>query len=211
VKEAIVSLAKDSGVPGDRIFVYDGSRQRSVLTANVSGFAGSMRIAVSDVALKQASLPEVRAVVAHEIGHYVSGDIFTLILTLSMLAIAGFFLIDRYFSRVVGLFGASRIGAVDDPAGVPILVFLIGAWLTLCTPITNTITRQFETNADAYSLHLAQEPDGLSTALLKTAEYRDPTPHPVAEALFHSHPSVQNRIRMAMAWKAEHESATPSN
>ncbi|MDX2143892.1 MAG: M48 family metallopeptidase [Rhodospirillaceae bacterium] len=211
VKEAIVALAKDSGVPGDRIFVYDGSRQRSVLTANVSGFAGSMRIAVSDVALKEATLPEVRAVVAHEIGHYVSGDIFTLIFTLSVLAIVGFFLIDRTFARAAAAMGVASVKAIDDPAGVPVLVFMIGFWLTLCTPITNTLTRQFEATADAYSLSLAKEPDGLATALLKTAEYRDPTPHPIAEALFHSHPSVQNRIRVAMAWKAEHAPAPPAN
>jgi STE24 endopeptidase len=207
VKQAIVKLADDSGVPHDRIFVYDGSRQRSVLTANVAGFAGTMRIAVSDVALKQATLPEVRAVVAHEIGHYVSGDLLKMIAALSLLAMAGFFVIDRVFMRVAGWFGAKGVTGVGDPAGVPVLALLAAAWLTLCQPITNTVTRQFEADADAFSLQLAREPDGLATALLKTAPYRDPTPHPLAEALFHSHPAIANRIRMAMEWRAANETA----
>ncbi len=216
VKDAIVALAKDSGVPTDRIFVYDGSRQRSVLTANVSGFAGTMRIAVSDVALKEATLPEVRAVVAHEIGHFVSGDVLKMVATLSVLAMIGFFLVERMFARLVAWFGAPSITSISDPAGVPVLIMAIGAWLLLCQPIRNTLTRSFEAGADAYSLKVAREPDGLATALLKTAEYRDPTPHPIAEMLFHSHPSVANRIRMGMAWKAKNmasadTASTPNN
>lgn len=204
VKDAIVALAKDSNVPTDRIFVYDGSRQRAVLTANVSGIGGTMRIAVSDVALKEATLPEVRAVVAHEIGHYVSGDIFKLVFTLSALALVGFYIIERYFMRVVSWFGAQSINDVADPAGVAIFTFCISAWLAVCQPITNSLSRQFEAGADAYSLHIAQEPDGLATALLKTVEYRDPTPAAWAEVLFYNHPSIERRIRMAMTWKAAH-------
>ena len=57
------------------IFVYDGSRQSNRFTANVSGLGSSARIAISDVALKSASLDEVKAVTGHEIGHYVSGHV----------------------------------------------------------------------------------------------------------------------------------------
>ncbi len=204
VKDAIVALAKDSNVPTDRIFVYDGSRQRAILTANVSGIGGTMRIAVSDVALKEATLPEVRAVVAHEIGHYVSGDIFKLIATLSVLALAGFYVIERHFMRVASWFGAKTIDGVGDPAGVAIFTFCISAWLALCQPISNSVTRLFEAGADAYSLQTAKEPDGLATALLRTVEYRDPTPAPWAEVLFYNHPSIERRIRAAMTWKAAH-------
>ena len=49
-------LARRAQVPEDRIFVFDGSRQSNNFTANVSGVGGSARIAISDVALKGASL-----------------------------------------------------------------------------------------------------------------------------------------------------------
>ena len=47
-------------------------------------------------------------------------------------------------------------------------------------------------------------PDALASALVKTAEYRDPRPHPVQETFFYEHPSVERRVRVAMEWKAAH-------
>ena len=75
VRDALVVMAQRAGVPADRIFVFDGSRQSNNFTANVAGLAGSARIAISDVAFKGASLDEVKAVTGHEIGHYVLGHV----------------------------------------------------------------------------------------------------------------------------------------
>ena len=41
------------------------------MSANVSGFFGTTRIALNDNLLKQCTLPEIRMVMAHEMGHYV--------------------------------------------------------------------------------------------------------------------------------------------
>lgn len=75
----ITVLAKQANIDPDRIFIYDGSRQSNRFTANVAGIGSSARIAISDVALNSASLDEVKAVTAHEIGHYVSGHVWHLI------------------------------------------------------------------------------------------------------------------------------------
>jgi STE24 endopeptidase len=85
VRDALVEMAQEAGVPEDRIFVYDGSRQSNNFTANVSGIAGSARIAISDVAFKGASLDEVRAVTGHEIGHYVLGHVWRTVILLSVI------------------------------------------------------------------------------------------------------------------------------
>ena len=89
------------------------------------------------------------------------------------------------------------------------MVFLVGVLATLATPVTNAFTRLGEREADAYSLRTAQLPDALASALIKTAEYRNPRPHPVQEALFYTHPSVERRVRAAMEWKAKHGAAAP--
>ena len=62
VRTALEAIADDVEIPHDRIFMYDGSRQSDRFTANVSGIGPTARIAISDVALKQASIAEVRAV-----------------------------------------------------------------------------------------------------------------------------------------------------
>ena len=60
-----------------------------------------------------------------------------------------------------------------------------------------------EADADRYSLENVGLPDGLASALVKTAEYRDPRPGQLQELLFYTHPSVESRVRMAMEWKRE--------
>lgn len=200
VRDALVEQATLAGVPEDRIFVYDGSRQSNNFTANVSGVLGSARIAISDVAFKGATLDEVKAVTGHEIGHYVSGHLWRTIGLISLLAMAFFFLVDRLYPRFARLFGSRA--ALADPVGLPVLIFMGSLFTLLATPLMNWNTRAGEREADRYSLETVNLPDALATALVKTAEYRDPRPTPLQEALFYTHPSVEKRVEAAMQWKA---------
>jgi STE24 endopeptidase len=202
VRTALESMADEAGIPRDRLFMYDGSRQSNNFTANVSGVMGSARIAISDVALKQASLDEVKAVTGHEIGHYVLGHVWRSVIVLSLLAIVLFFLADRLFPRAARLFGSKA--EIGDPAGIPVLMVIISFFSLLTLPIGNGLTRLGESEADAYSLKTVNLPDALAGALVKTAEYRDPRPSAVQEMLFYTHPSVERRVRTAMEWKAKH-------
>lgn len=158
---------------------------------------------MSDTMLKKgADLAEVRGVVGHEMGHYAHAHLLWTVGILIVLSALGFWLTDRLYPTVRRLLGARSVGDISDPAGVPILAFLG----VLATPISATMTRTMEADADHFSLVHANEPDGLSKALIKTAEYRAPSPSAVEEFLFYDHPSVENRIRRAMEWKAAHPS-----
>ena len=202
VRAALEVMADDAGIPRDRLFVFDGSRQSNNFTANVSGVLGSARIAISDVALGKASLDEVKAVTGHEIGHYVLGHIWRSVAVLCLLAILLFFLADRLFGRVARLLGSHA--TIADPVGFPVLLFTVSLLSLFAMPVTNGVTRLGESEADAYSLRTVNLPDALAGALVKTAEYRNPRPHPIAETLFYTHPSVERRVRSAMNWKAAH-------
>lgn len=200
VRTALLEMAADAKIPADRLFVYDGSRQSNNFTANVSGVLGSARIAISDVALGKASLDEVRAVTGHEVGHYVLGHVWRSVLIYSLLAIVLFFLADRLFPRIARLFGSKA--EIGDPTGFPVMMFAIGLFSMFALPVINGMTRLGESEADAYSLRTVGLPDALAGALVKTAEYRNPRPHPAQEFLFYTHPSVERRVRTAMEWKA---------
>ena len=202
VRDAIVVLATRAGVPEDRIFVYDGSRQSNNFTANAGGIGASARIAVSDVAWKGASLDEVKAVTGHEIGHYVLGHTWRAFGMITVLAVLFFFLIDRGFATFVRLFGARA--SLASPAGLPVVLFMASLCALLGTPVANALGRFGETEADRYSLDTVGLPDALASALVKTAEYRYPRPSALEEAIFYDHPSVQRRVGMAMQWKAAH-------
>lgn len=203
VKDAIVELAKKAEVSTDKIYVYDGSRQRSVVTANVAGAFGTARIAVSDIALERASLNEVRAVVAHEIGHYKLGHTLRMALFFSFLLLVAFWSYDKWFAACAKLLGLKDVKDIADPLGYPVMVAFISVFFFAITPIINTFIRQGEIEADNYSLMTAKDPDGLATALIKTVEYRKASPGPIEEFIFHTHPSVENRVKRAMEWKAK--------
>ncbi|KRB40016.1 MAG: M48 family metallopeptidase [Pseudomonadota bacterium] len=203
VRDAIVEMAKANGVPHDKIFIYDGSKQSNRYTANVSGLFGTARIAMSDVMFtKGADLAEVRGVVGHEMGHYVHMHTIWMSLAFGTLALIGFFLVDRLFMPVLRLTGAKGITGLSDPAGFPVIGILMAVLGLLASPIVSSIVRQAEVDADRYSLEHVNEPDGLAKALVKTIEYRAATPSKLEETLFYDHPAVGSRVRMAMDWKA---------
>lgn len=205
VRDAVLAMADEAGIPEDRIFVFDGSRQSNNFTANVSGIGGSARIAISDVALGEASLDEVKAVTGHEIGHYVLGHVWRTVVVLSVTAILVLFLTARFYPAAARLLGSKA--PIQDIRGLPTLVLVAGTLATLASPITNTLTRVGEAEADAYSLQTVGLPDALSGALMKTAEYRYPRPGALEEVIFYTHPSVENRIMRAMEWKAQNAAA----
>ena len=199
VRDGVLALAAEAGVPETRVFMYDGSRQSNNFTANVSGVGGSARIAISDVALDEAPLDEVLAVTGHEIGHYTSGHIWRMLAVLSIMAMLIFFLMDRTYGWFARRFGSEA--ELSDPRGVPVFLFVFGLFFSLAEPVFNTLIRTGEIEADIYSLENVGLPDALSAALVKTAEYRYPLAGPVEEAIFYTHPTVENRVRTAMEWK----------
>ncbi len=205
VRDAVVEMAGRAGIPPEKIYMFNGSRQSNNFTANAGGVGNTARVAISDVALKSASLDEVRAVTGHEIGHYVLKHTWYGIIFFSVAAIVLFWLADRLFPRLARAFGSNA--SVGDPRGLPVLMFMGAAFLLLISPLLNSFARTIETQADQYSLETENKPDGLASALVKTAEYRYPRPGKLEEIIFYDHPSVENRVRRAMQWKAEHPPA----
>lgn len=205
VRDAVVELAKQTGTPSDKIYIYNGSKQSDRYTANVSGLFGTARVAMSDTMFKQgADLSEVRGVVGHEMGHYVHAHVLWMVGVLVILAGLAFWLTDRLYPFARRLLGAQRVGDISDPAGLPVLGLVLAFLGVLATPVFATMTRTIEQDADHFSLVHANESDGLAKALVKTAEYRAPSPSAIEEFLFYDHPSVENRVRRAMQWKKAH-------
>jgi STE24 endopeptidase len=202
VRDAVVEMAGRAGIPSNKIYMFNGSRQTNNFTANAGGVGNTARVAISDVALKNASLDEVRAVTGHEIGHYVLKHTWWGVLVFSVMAVVLFWLADKLYPRFARWFGTNA--ALSDPRGIPVLVFLVSFLGLLASPLFNTFSRTIETQADAYSLRTENRPDALSTALVKTAEYRYPRPGKLEEIVFYDHPSVERRVHTAMEWKAAH-------
>jgi STE24 endopeptidase len=208
IRGPILSLARANGIPARDVFVVDASRQTTRISANVSGLFGTERITLNDNLLKRCSLPEIEAVLGHEMGHYVLHHLYKGIVFLSILIVLGFVFLRHAFDALWRRHGGRwRIRGVADVAGMPLFAILITTALFVLTPVTNTITRVLESEADIFGLNASQQPDGFAQVVLKLGEYRKLEPGPLEEFLFYDHPSGRSRIFMAMRWKAEHPMA----
>jgi STE24 endopeptidase len=80
---------------------------------------------------------------------------------------------------------------------------VLSVFFFLMTPVTNSITRTMEFEADMYGLNAARQPDGEANVDMLLGEYRKLDPTPLEEFIFFDHPSGRTRITAAMRWKAE--------
>jgi STE24 endopeptidase len=205
VRDEVVAMAKQVGVPSDKILIYNGSKQSNRYTANAGGLFGYGRVAMSDVMFKKdADQAEVRGVVGHEMGHYVRKHVLIGAAFQGAVAIVGLFLVSRLFGWAAGLLGAKGVAGIADPAGFPVISIILTVLSLLAAPITNSFSRWMEADADHFSVVHFDEPDGLAKALVKTIEYRADSPSKLEEIMFYDHPSVGARVRAMMDWKAAH-------
>ena len=205
IRDPILTMARANQIPVTDVNVFDASKQTKRISANVAGILGSARIALNDNLLKRCSLPEIRAVMAHEMGHYVLNHIYKSILELACVCLLAFALTRLVFDALVRRFGARwHVDGIADPAGLPILVLILTVFFFLFTPINNSLTREYEAEADSFGINTAREPDGFAQASIKLGEYRKMDPGPVEEFIFYDHPSGRARIMKAMQWKAAH-------
>lgn len=205
LRDRIVAMAVANHIPTDHITVYDASRQSDRISANVAGLGPTVRISLTDNLLTRASVPEAAAVVGHEMGHYVLWHVWRDIVFITLLSAVQFWIIARWGPMLIAQ-GSSRRGVrgLDDPAALPVLFGLLAALSLLFLPVSNTISRMAESEADAFGLQAAREPDGFAMAAMKLSTYRKIAPPPLEEALFYDHPSGLTRVRMAMQWKKDH-------
>lgn len=203
IREPILALARANQIPVDQVYQFDASRQTTRISANVSGFLGTTRISLNDNLLKQCSLPEIRQVMSHEMGHYILNHTTKLLGAFAIFAFVGFLFARGTFDWAVRKWGNGwGVRGIADPAGFPLLGLIFSLFLFIITPLTNTVTRVTEREADAFSINTAREPEGMAQAALKLGSYRKLNPGPVEEWIFYDHPSGRARIRMAMDWKA---------
>ncbi len=197
----ILSLARANGIDASEVWEVDASKQSKRISAHVSGLLGTERITLNDNLLNRASLPEIEAVMGHEMGHYVLNDVYKLLLELGLVIAAGFALLQFAFERLRARWAISGVG---DLAGLPLAALLFTTYIFLMTPVINSIDRATEHEADMFGLNAARQPDGQAQVALELSEYRKLDPGPLEEMVFFDHPSGRARIFAAMRWKAEH-------
>lgn len=210
LRTEILAMARANDVPADNVYVFDASKQTDRISANVSGLGPTIRISLNDNLLGRTAPEEVKAVMGHELGHYVLNHMWKLTGGFALVYLAIFLFAWATAPQLLASHGkAWGVREVADPASLPLLIILFTIGTLLATPITNSIIRMHEVEADAFGLDAAREPDGFAHVAMRLSEYRKLEPGRLEEIIFFDHPSGYNRARMSMEWKARHLGELP--
>lgn len=205
VRSEILRIAHEQGIPADEIYVVDASKQTKRISANVAGLGPTIRIALNDNLLNRSNLAGIKAVMGHEMGHYKLNHIQKLLLYLTLMALGAFLFLYWAVPKLLARYGQRwGVRSVADPASAPLIWAVVAVLAVPGGLIFNSIIRYHESQADAFGLDAAREPDGFAMTAMQLSEYRKIEPSAVEEVIFYDHPSGRTRVRMAMQWKARH-------
>jgi STE24 endopeptidase len=204
IVDPILSLARANGIPAKNVYTMDASKQTTRMSANVSGFANTMRITLNDNLLRRGSPEEIQAVMGHEMGHYVLNHVYKFIMFFLIVTVLAFAYLRWALDWTLQRWGQQwQIRGIGDTAVLPLVVLFVSLLGFVATPVMNTFIRTQEYEADMYGLNTSRQPDGFAQGAIHLGEYRKMNPGPIEEWIFFDHPSGRNRIYASMRWKAE--------
>lgn len=205
IKDEILSIARANGVPADNVYQFDASKQTTRISANVSGIGSTIRISLNDNLLTKCSPSEIKAVMAHEIGHYVLNHVYKGMFLIIVILIIGFALVNKLLNWSIGRWGTKwNLKDITDIGTLPLFMLFFSLFFFFARPVINNFSRTIEIESDYFGLNAAQEPDGFASVSMKLSEYRKISPGQLEEILFYDHPSGWVRVHNAMIWKGEH-------
>ena len=106
----LLALARRAGVAVVGVWVVDESRKSRTANAAVVGLGRTRRIILYDTLATSFRREEVEAVLAHELGHHVHGDLRRGLLVQGALTLVTFWLAGRFMDAGVGLLGTGGAG-----------------------------------------------------------------------------------------------------
>jgi len=203
LKEAILNYASSVDFPIKNVFVMDGSKRSSKSNAFFTGFGRNKRIALFDTLIKMHTVPELIAVLAHEIGHHKKKHILqgTII---DILHAGVLFFVLSIFLGSPELYDAFYMEQQSIYSGILFFGLLYTPLEMVLSVAMHALSRKNEYEADRFAAETIQQPQNLIEALKKL--YADNLsnlmPHPFHVFLNYSHPPLLQRIRAILRYEA---------
>lgn len=178
------------------VYRFNMSKTTNKANAAFTGLGKSKRIILGDTLLEKFNTDEIEGVFAHEVGHYAHKHIIQGVIIGTISSNLTLYIAYISLNFVVAYFGFMGIA---DLAALPVLSLIMTAISLISSPLTNMLSRANERQADTYAIKNSSNPEAFISALTKLAESNlaDPSPHPIVEFLFHSHPSIGKRVEFA--------------
>ena len=200
----MLELAERDGVPVDDVLVADASRRTTALNAYVSGFGSSRRI----VALRHARRAgDARGGRARSSRTSSATPRRTTCWSARCSARSGAAAAVCGLALLLSWAPVLRRSGADgmhDPRVVPLRARARGGRDAASSrPASNLVSRRIEARADVHSLDLTRDPQAFADSQRRLAltNLSDLDPHPLAYALFATHPTTTERLAMAREWE----------
>ncbi len=196
LKDAIFSYARSIQFPLAQIFIMDGSKRSSKSNAFFTGFGRNRRIVLFDTLVKEQSVDELVAVLAHEMGHFKKKHIIKRI-GLSILQMGLIFYLMSLFLSNQALFNAFYVTTPSVYAGLIFFGLLYTPIDLVLSVFMQISSRKDEYEADRFAAVSLKDSAALISALKKLSVHNlsNLLPHPFYVFLNYSHPPVMERIR----------------
>ena len=208
----VEDMAMVAQIPMPRVYVIDDAGLNAFATGSNPQNAA---VAATSGLLDIMNREELEAVIGHEVSHIRNYDI--RISTIAVALASAITLLSSMAGRMMwwGGAGRSRRGNDRDSGGLEVIMLVVSLLAIVLAPLAATlvqlaISRQREFLADASSVELTRNPQGMINALLKL-ENSQPMTHHVDDAssalyindpqkrgflkkLFYTHPPISERI-----------------
>jgi STE24 endopeptidase len=206
LREAIFRYTGSVNFPIKNVFVMDGSKRSSKSNAFFTGFGKNKRIALFDTLIAKHTVPEMVAVLAHEVGHYKKKHILQGLI-ISILHTGLLFFLFSLFLGNSDLYQAFYMEHESIYSGLLFFGLLYTPIDTVLSVIMQMISRKNEYEADRFAAETTDDPDILTNALkkLSATNMSNLTPHPFYVFMNYSHPPILQRLQAIQDIKQKNE------
>ncbi|MCW5906857.1 MAG: M48 family metallopeptidase [Chitinophagales bacterium] len=194
LRTSIEAYAQKVNFPLTNILVMDGSKRSSKANAFFSGIGPKKNIVLYDTLIKDLTVEEITAVLAHEVGHYKRKHVLqSMVVSVAQMGVM-FFL----FGWLAGNpLMAQVLGAEQNNFHLSLITFsLLYSPVSLITGLLmNVFSRKNEYEADAYAKQTyGAEPLISSLKKLSVNHLSNLLPHPAYVLVNYSHPTLLQRM-----------------
>lgn len=174
----------------------DGSKRSAKSNAFFTGFGKNKRIVLFDTLIAQHTVPEIVAVLAHEMGHFKKKHILQSLL-IGIIQTGFMFYLLSFFISHKGLFDTFYMDQISVYAGLIFFGMLFAPVDFFVGLLIKMRTRSNEYEADRYAVDTTIDPNAMIEVLKKLSVHNlsNLLPHPFHVFLGDSHPPVLKRIK----------------
>jgi len=208
--DALLRVVERGGlpIPAERMYEMKASEKLNSLGAYVTGIGSSRRVVVWDTLIARMTPPQIQFVFGHEMGHYVLNHIPKQIGFLAVLLLLALLAGYHGMNWALDSWGSAwDIRGIEDWASLPLLILIFVAASFLFEPITNSLSRYFERQADIYGLEVtfgiippAAQTGTEALQILGEVDLAEPNPNPLIEFWLYDHPSISKRVAFAQRY-----------